>query len=85
MRGFENLHLPYVGTGTELSLLFLMELADTQPHHPDCACSTAQRSLLFHVRDAVTFAAMEPNDQVNVPEEDNKLEISKCKSLRSSL
>lgn len=84
MHGFENIHLAYVGTGTELSLLFLMELTDIQPHHPDCTCSTAQRSLLFHVRDAVMSATMEADDKVNVPEKDNKFEVSKCERLCSS-
>lgn len=81
MGGFVNLSLPCVGKGTEPSILFLVELAGIQPHHPDCASSTAQSSLPFHVRDAATFATMEPNDQVEVSGEEEKFEVFKCKCL----
>lgn len=84
MGGFEDISLPCVGKGVEPSILFLVELAGIQSHHPDFNSSTAQSSLLFRVRDAAMFATMEPDDQVKVLEEEGKFEVSKCKCLCSS-
>lgn len=84
MGGFENLSLPCVGKGIEPGILFLVELAGIQPYHPDCASSTAQSSLLSHVRDTATLATMESNNQVKVSGEEDKFEVSKCKDLCSS-
>lgn len=59
MGGFENLIVLCVGKGTEQGILFLVELSGMQPHHPDSNNSSAQISLLLHVRAAETFATME--------------------------
>lgn len=80
---FENLSVPCVGKGTEQGILFLMELSGRQHHHPDSNSSTAQSSLLLHVRDAETLATMEPNNQAKVSGED-KFEASKYKCFYST-
>lgn len=77
MGGFEDIILPCVGKGIEPSILFLVELAGIQSHHPDFNSSTEQSSLLFRVRDAAMFATMEPDDQAKVLEEEGKFEVSK--------
>ena len=78
MSGFENLSLPCVGKGIEPSIPFLVELAGIHPYRPDYVRSTAQSSLLFHVRGAVTFATMDPNNEVKVLGEEDKFEVCKC-------
>lgn len=63
MGGFENLIAPCVGKSIEQGILFLVELSGMQP---DSNSSTAQISLLLHVRAAEIFATMEPNNQAKV-------------------
>lgn len=79
MCGFENLIFPCVGKGIEQGIPSLVELSGMQPHHPDSNRSTAQISLVLHVRAAETFATMEPNNQAKVSREEDKFEDSKFK------
>lgn len=72
MGGFENLITPCVGKSIEQGILFLVELSGMQP---DSNSSTAQISLLLHVRAAETFATMEPNNQAKVSGEEDKFEL----------
>lgn len=62
MGGFENLIAPCLGKGIKQDILFLVELSGMQPHHPDSNSSTAQISLVLHVRAVETFVTMEPNN-----------------------
>lgn len=63
----------------------LVEVTGIQPHYPDFASPTPQSTLLFCIRDTATFVMMELNDQVKISGKEDKIVVSKCKFLCSSL